>query len=177
MSSGYMILSSSLVSLQYSFQTSVAGQRSRSKMVIKISLAFHGFYYWHVMLTRQAVCVDDSTLSALESSAFQLVGNGYQSRNWNVPDLLNFNIDIVPWIVVIDSPAPSLGKSLLLFTPSSLWILRDAHIRWRYPVLRSKGIWRLYLRDDDDNLWDNKCYFRQAVIRLFLYYLNMRWVS
>lgn len=118
----------------------------------------------HVMLTGQTI-IDGPELiwqQCFKETGVVSVGNGYQSRNWECfPQFVNINIDMFRKIIDGTIRIPSRKE---VIDRTKLVILQDVYsgddnAQYCAPKNLYEG---LYLRDDDGNLWDNKCYFKKT---------------
>lgn len=118
----------------------------------------------HVMLTGQTI-IDGPELiwqQCFTETGVVSVGNGYQSRNWECfPQFININIDMFRKIIDGTIRIPSRQE---VIDRTKFVILQDVYsgddnAQYCAPKNLYEG---LYLRDDDGNLWDNKCYFKKT---------------
>jgi hypothetical protein len=118
----------------------------------------------HVMLTGQTV-IDGPELiwvQCFREGGTVNVGDGYSSRSWNCfPQFVNINIDMFRKILDGTIRIPTRRE---VIDRSKYVILQDVNsgsddARYSAPANLYEG---LYLRDDDGNLWNNRCYFKKT---------------
>ncbi len=118
----------------------------------------------HVMLTGQTI-IDGPELiwqQCFKETSVVSAGDGYQTRNWECfPQFVNINIDMFRKIIDGTIRIPSRRE---VIDRSKLVILQnvysgDNNAQYCVPKNLYEG---LYLRDDDGNLWDNRCYFKKT---------------
>lgn len=118
----------------------------------------------HVMLTGQTV-IDGPELiwqQCFKEISAVNVGDGYKSRSWECfPQFVNINMDMFRKIIDGTIRIPSRKE---VIERSKVIILQDVYAgddnaKYSGPKNLHEG---LYLRDDDGNLWDNKCYFKKT---------------
>lgn len=118
----------------------------------------------HVMLTGQTI-IDGPELiwqQCFKETSAVSAGNGYQTRNWECfPQFVNINIDMFRKIIDGTIRIPSRKE---VIDRTKLVILQDVYsgddnAQYSAPENLYEG---LYLRNDDGNLWDNKCYFKKT---------------
>ncbi len=118
----------------------------------------------HVMLTGQTV-IDGPELiwtQCFKETNTVSAGNGYSTRNWECfPQFVNINMDMFRKIIDGTIRIPSREE---VIDRTKLVILQDVYsgddnARYSAPINLYEG---LYLRGDDGNLWENKCYFKKT---------------
>lgn len=118
----------------------------------------------HVMLTGQTV-IDGPELiwtQCFKETNTISAGNGYSTRNWECfPQFVNINIDMFRKIIDGTIRIPSRQE---VIDRTKLVVLQDVYsgddnAKYSAPQNLYEG---LYLRNDDGNLWDNKCFFKKT---------------
>lgn len=118
----------------------------------------------HVMLTGQTV-IDGPELiwqQCFKEAGLVNVGDGYQSRSWECfPQFVNINMDMYRKIIDGTIRIPSRQE---VINRTKLVVIQDVYsgddnAKYCGPKNLHQG---LYLRDDDGNLWDNKCYLKKT---------------
>lgn len=118
----------------------------------------------HVMLTGQTI-IDGPELiwqQCFKEVSTVNVGDGYRSRNWECfPQFVNINIDMFRKIIDGTIRIPSRKE---VIDRTQVVILQDVYsgddnAKYSGPKNLHEG---LYLRNDDGNLWENKCYFKKT---------------
>lgn len=118
----------------------------------------------HVMLTGQTI-IDGPELiwtQCFNETGTVSAGDGYSTRNWECfPQFTNINIDMYRKIIDGTIRIPSREE---VIDRTKLVVLQDVfsgddNAQYSAPKNLYEG---LYLRDDDGNLWENKCYFKKT---------------